>query len=81
MIIFGGKELAWLKKSLTNLTDEGMTEYDRLRSKSNAYFTPKRNKHYARYQLLNMRTTATEIQHPTRPDYERKRTIAILEGP
>ena len=27
MIIFGGRELAWLEKSLPNPTDEGMNEY------------------------------------------------------
>ena len=61
MIIFGGRELGRLEKSLPNPTDEGMNDYDRLRSKLNAYFTPKRNKHYARYQFLSMRTTASEI--------------------
>ena len=60
MIIFGGRELACLEKSLPNRTDEGMNDYDQLRSKLNAYFTPKHNKHYARYQFLSMRTTASE---------------------
>ena len=60
MIIFGGRELACLEKSLPNPTDEGMNDYDRLQSKINAYFIPKRNKHYARYQFLNMQNTASE---------------------
>ena len=54
MIIFGGKELARLEKSLPDPTEEGMNEYTRLRKKLNDYYTPKRNKHYARYQFLNM---------------------------
>ena len=60
MIIFGGRELARLEKSLPNPTGEGLNEYDRLRTKLNNYFTPKRNKHYARYQFLSMRTTTEE---------------------
>ena len=60
MIIFGGRDLARLEKSLPNPTDPGLNEYDRLRKKLNDYYTPKRNKHYARYQFLNMWTTASE---------------------
>ena len=60
MIIFGGRDLARIEKSLPNPTDPGLNEYDRLRKKLNDHNTPKRNKHYARYQFLNMRTTAFE---------------------
>ena len=60
MISFGGRELARLEKSLPNSIGEGLNEYDRLRTKLNNYFTPKRNKHYAKYQFLSMRTTAGE---------------------
>ena len=37
MIIFGGRELTRLEKSLPNPTDEGMNDYDRQRSKLNVY--------------------------------------------
>ena len=60
LIIFGGRELTRLEKSLSDPTDDGMNVYDKIRSKFNSYFTPKRNKYYARYQFLNMRTTIGE---------------------
>ena len=60
MIIFGGRELARLEKSLPDPTGPGLNVYTKLRTKLNDYFMPKRNKHYSRYQFLNMRTTASE---------------------
>ena len=64
LIIYGERELARLEKSLPNPTDPNicMNEYDKLKAKLNNYFTPKRNKHYARYQFLNMRTTSGKQQ-------------------
>ena len=49
MIIFGGRDLARLEKSLPNPTYPVLNELDRLRKKPNDYYTPKRNKHYPRY--------------------------------
>ena len=37
-----------------------MNDYEKLRKKLNAYFSPKRNKHYARYMFLKMRPLAGE---------------------
>lgn len=53
MIIYGGKDLARLEKSLTDLIDGDV--YQKLRRKLNDYYTPKKNKHHARYNFLKMR--------------------------
>ena len=53
IIIYGGKELARLERSLANPTDGD--DYEKLRKKLNDYFTPKKNKHHARYNFLKMR--------------------------
>ena len=54
LIIYGGKEIAGLEKSLPNPTDGG-NDYEKLRKKLNDYFKPKKNKHHARYVFLKMR--------------------------
>ena len=54
LIIYGGKEIAHLEKSLPDPTGN-LNEYEKLRVKVNDYFMPKRNKHYARYIFLKMR--------------------------
>ena len=59
MIIYGGKEIARLEKSLPDPVD-AFNEYEKLRKKLNDYFLPKQNKHYARYVFLKMRPLAGE---------------------
>ena len=59
MIIYGGKEIARLEKSLPDPVD-AFNEYEKLRKKLNDYFLPKQNKHYARYVFLRMRPLAGE---------------------
>ena len=56
LIIYGGKEIARLEKSLPHPTDGG-DNYGQLRKKLNDYFKPKKNKHHARYVFLKMRLT------------------------
>ena len=51
LIIYGGKEIARLKKSLPNTTD-GANDYDKLIKKVDNYFKPKKNEHHARYVFL-----------------------------
>ena len=47
MIIYGGNEIARLEKSLP---DPEMGDlYTKLHTKLNDHFTPKKNKHHARY--------------------------------
>ena len=53
MIIYGGNEIAHLEKSLP---DPKMGDrYTKLRTQLNNHFTPKKNKHHARYLFLKMR--------------------------
>ena len=50
IIIYAGREIARLEKSLPDPTDPtDLNEYEKLRKKLNNYFMPKRNKHHARY--------------------------------
>ena len=60
LIIYGGKEVARLEKSLPNPTQEDLNEYQWLKSKLNYYFTPKKNKHHARYLFSQMKLTSGE---------------------
>ena len=53
IIIYGGKEIARLGKSLPDPEVEDV--YLKLRTKLNDHFTPKKNKHHARYLFLKMR--------------------------
>ena len=60
LIIFGGKEIARLEKSLPNSTEASMNAYDKLKTKLNEHFLPKRNKHHARYKFLSMKPDSGE---------------------
>ena len=53
MIIYGGNDIARLEKSLPD--PEKGDVYTKLRTKLNDHFTPKKNKHHARYLFLKMR--------------------------
>ena len=63
MIIFGGKELARLEKSLPNPTErpEGVNadvpidDYNKLQWKLDNYFLKKKNTHHARYKFNSMK--------------------------
>ena len=63
LIIYGGKEIARLEKSLPDPTGEdagSLDEYGKLRKKLNDYFMPKQNKHHARYIFLKSKPVAGE---------------------
>ena len=63
LIIYGGKEISRLEKSLPDPTGEdadSLNEYEKLRKKLNDYFMPKRNKHHARYIFLKSKPVAGE---------------------
>lgn len=60
MIIYGGKEIARLEKSLPDAEIEDV--YVKLRTKLNEHFTPKKNKHHARYLFLKMRPYAARLR-------------------
>ena len=55
MIIYGGKEIAILEKSIPDPRDRHLDVYEKMRKKLNDYFAPKKNKHYSRYVFLKMR--------------------------
>lgn len=67
LIIYGGKEIARLEKSLPDPTGEPNV-YQKLRKKLNTYFLPKRNKHYALYVFLKMKPMEGEstVSYATR---------------
>ena len=56
LIIYGGKhlEIARLEKSLPNPATQ-LEEYEKLKTKLNSYFTPKKYKHHVRYLFLKLR--------------------------
>ncbi|CAC5357722.1 unnamed protein product [Mytilus coruscus] len=58
LIIYGGKDIARLERSLRN--EEGEDEYNIFKSKLNKYYMPKRNKHHARYLFLKMKPLRDE---------------------
>ncbi|CAC5387198.1 unnamed protein product [Mytilus coruscus] len=58
LIIYGGKDIARLERSLRN--KEGEDEYKILKNKLNKYYMPKRNKHHARYLFLKMKPLRDE---------------------
>ena len=62
LIIYGGSEIARLEKSLPDPEDHRreLDSYQKLRVKLNAYFMPKKKKHYARYIFLKTRPEAGE---------------------
>ena len=53
IIIYGGKKIARLEKSLPDPEVEDV--YLKLRTELNNHFTPKKNKHHARYLFLKVR--------------------------
>ncbi len=55
IIIYGEKEIARLEKILPD-PETAEDVYLKLRTKLNDHFTPKKNKHHARYLFLKMRT-------------------------
>ena len=67
LIIYGGKEIARLEKTLPN-PEGDLDEYLKLRTKLNEYFLPKRNKLYARYIFMQIRPLPEEttISYATR---------------
>ena len=58
LIIYGGKDVAKLAKTLPD--PEAGNPYEKLRTKLNNHYLPKKNKHYARYQFLNLRPNPAE---------------------
>ena len=46
LIIYGGPEISRLEKRLPDPEDISLNLYEKLRTKLNNYFIPKRNKHY-----------------------------------
>ena len=62
MMIYGGKEIVRLEKSLPNPPEEdpALNEYEVLRKKLNSYFIAKKNKHHARYLFNKMRPVSGE---------------------
>ena len=61
LIIYGGPEIARLEKSLPDEdSQENLDVYQKLKTKLNSYFMPKRNKHFARYMFLKTRPEAGE---------------------
>ena len=56
LIIYGGKEIARLEKSLPNRIDDA-NDYEKLSKKLSDYFKPKKNQHHARYVFLEVRPT------------------------
>ena len=60
MIIYGGKEITRLEKSLPDAEIEDGDVYVKLRTKLNEHFTSKKNKHHARYLFLKMRPRVGE---------------------
>ena len=58
LIIYGGKQVAKLEKSLPN--PEAGNPYEKLRTKLNNHYLPKKNRHYARYQFLKIRPNPGE---------------------
>ena len=54
LIIFGGREIAYLEKYLPE-PDGKLDEYQKLREKLNTYFSPRKNKYLARYLFQKLR--------------------------
>ena len=54
LIIFGGREIAYLEKYLPE-PDDKLDEYQKLREKLNTYFSPRKNKYLARYLIQKLR--------------------------
>ena len=58
LIIYSGREIAILDKSLQDPTEGDA--YEKIKQKLNNHFTPKKNKHYTRYQFLKMKPNTRE---------------------
>ena len=58
LIIYGGKEIARLAKSLPDPAEGDA--YEKVKNKLNTYYMPKKNKAHARYLFSNMRPTHGE---------------------
>lgn len=58
IIIYGGREIARLEKSLPDSAGDNV--YEITRNKLNEHFTPKKNKHHARYLFLKLKPNANE---------------------
>ena len=66
LIIYGGKEIAGLAKSLPDPTGEDVAsfnEYEMLRRKLKDYFMPRRNKHHARHIFLEQTRSRRKNGH------------------
>ena len=65
--------MARLDKSLPDSEDpsEELDVYQKLRVKFNAYYMPKKNKHYARYILFEMRPETGRHQWHTQQECEK----------
>ncbi|CAG2249249.1 unnamed protein product [Mytilus edulis] len=61
LLIYGGKELVRLEKSLKNDITAGTDEYDVLKNKINKYFLPKKNKHHSRYIFSKIKPERGEM--------------------
>ena len=77
IIIYGGKEIARQEKSLPD--QETADVYLKLRTKLNDHFTPKKNKHHARYLFLKWGHMLVKPRVHTRRDSVRKPRNANLE--
>ena len=55
MIIYGGKEIVRMNKSLKNERAEELDEYAVLKNKLDKYCLPKKNKHHAKYTFIRMK--------------------------
>ena len=65
MVIYGGDTIARLEKSLPNPPDpdapgQPLTGHEKLKTKLNDYFLPKRNLHHARYKFNSLRPMTGE---------------------
>ena len=52
-ILYGGKDIARLEKSLPNPTEGN--DYKKMKTKLNNNFNPKQNKYHTRYQFLEIK--------------------------
>ena len=61
LIIYGGKDIARLAKSLPDVEEQNEADcYEKLTAKLNNYFKPKKNMHHARYLFMRTRMNTNE---------------------